>query len=78
MPSPQKFEKAPAEIKNQEAKASVDRQSTVYKSSVGDIQELQNQKAAYKRMIEKEQEEIKKIKAEISKKGQSMGSGAAA
>ena len=27
---------------------------------------------AYKRMIEKEKEEIKKIKAEISKKGQSM------
>ena len=29
-------------------------------------------------MIDKEQEEIKKIKAEISKKGQSMGSGGAA
>ena len=37
VPSPQKFEKAPAEIENQEAKTPVDRQATVYKSSVGVI-----------------------------------------
>lgn len=35
------------------------RQGTMYKSSIGEVSELTAEIAAYRRMIEKEQEEIK-------------------
>lgn len=35
------------------------RQGTIYKSSIGEASELTAEIAAYRRMIEKEQEEIK-------------------
>jgi len=75
--SNQKFERAPGSDINQPSesegnKISQARQNTVYKSSIGTNSELNTEIAAYRRMIEKEQEEIKQLKAQISKKGESM------
>ena len=71
----QQFEKSPSSEVNltQSSAEDLKRQSTVYQNAnSGSNAELQNQIRDYKRMIEKEQAEIKGIKEEIQKKGQNI------
>ena len=69
----QQFEKAPtSDINNSSGGEELNRQATLYHSANPGTGDIQIQIAAYKKMIDQENEEIKHLKQQISKKGENM------